>query len=152
MIGRDALHRWLSVLLVASVGRRGSVSYELALTAMTRARMCEQMVSRAYRRVDSGSAFIVGLLSLLDVLLEIPMDTILAKLELTDVVKNALITRTGPLAPPLQLVEAYENGRWDAAQEIAVQANLTPEMLPELYVEALKWATERVVGFGSRYQ
>ena len=152
MIGRDALHRWLSVLLVASVGRKGSVSYELALTAMTRARMCEQIVARAYRRVDTGSAFIVGLLSLLDVLLEIPMDTILAKLELSDAVKNALITRTGPLAPPLQLVEAYENGRWDAAQEIAVQANLTPEMLPELYVEALKWATERVVGLGSRYQ
>ena len=40
LIGRDALHRWLTVLLVASVGRRGDVNHELALTAMTRARRC----------------------------------------------------------------------------------------------------------------
>src|SRR5262249_59604552 len=106
LIGRDALHRWLTVLLVASVGRRGGVNRELALTALTRAKMCEQLGQRSMRRVDGGSAFIVGLLSLLDVLLEMPMSMILAKLELSTDVCDALLTREGPFSPSLRIVEA----------------------------------------------
>src|SRR6185503_8520622 len=41
MVGREMLHRWLAVILVASLGRKGDVTHELALTAITRARMCE---------------------------------------------------------------------------------------------------------------
>jgi c-di-GMP phosphodiesterase len=144
LIGRDALHRWLSVIMVASLGRKGDVSFELALTAMTRARMCEMIVTTRGGRNHAGSAFMVGLLSLLDVLLEIPMETILGHLELSEDVRGALLERTGPLAHPLQLVIAYENAEWDAAQDFAVQSQIHPEKLPELYVDALKWANERV--------
>jgi len=144
LIGRDALHRWLSVILVASLGRKGDVSFELALTAMTRGRMCEMIVTMRGGRAHAGSAFMVGLLSLLDVLLEIPMETILGHLELSEDVRGALLERTGPLAHPLQLVMAYEKGEWDAAQEFAVQSQIQPEKLPDLYVEALQWANERV--------
>lgn len=144
LIGRDALHRWLSVIMVASLGRKGDVSFELALTAMTRGRMCEMIVTSRRGRGDAGSAFMVGLLSLLDVLLEIPMETILGHLELSDDVRGALLERTGPLADPLQVVIAYENAEWDAAQAFAVQAQIEAEKLPDLYVEALKWANERV--------
>jgi EAL and modified HD-GYP domain-containing signal transduction protein len=144
LIGRDALHRWLSVIMVASLGRKGDVSFELALTAMTRGRMCEMIVTMRGGRAHAGSAFMVGLLSLLDVLLEIPMETILGHLELSDDVRGALLERTGPLAHPLQLVMAYEQGEWDAAQEFAVQSQIQPDKLPELYVDALRWANERV--------
>ncbi|MGH7619739.1 MAG: EAL and HDOD domain-containing protein, partial [Gemmatimonadaceae bacterium] len=146
LIGRDALHRWLTVLLVASVGQRGDVSHELALTAMTRARMCELLATRAKLRTDPGSAFIVGLLSLLDVLLEMPMDAILAKLELSADVCSALLSREGPLAPPLQLVEAYEHADWDLSQSLATDAGISTETLPDLYVDALHWANERIRG------
>jgi EAL and modified HD-GYP domain-containing signal transduction protein len=144
LIGRDALHRWLSVIMVASLGRKGDVSFELALTAMTRGRMCETIVTSRRGRGDAGSAFMVGLLSLLDVLLEIPMETILGHLELSEDVRGALLERTGPLAQPLQTVIAYERAEWDAAQDFATQAQIQPEKLPDLYVEALKWANERV--------
>ena len=145
LVGRAALHRWLSVVLIASLGTKGDVSHEIALTAMTRARMCELVVT-SEKRSDAGSAFIVGLLSLLDVLLEIPMEKILERLELSDDVRGALVHRRGPLAHPLQLVEAYERANWDAAQAIALQHNLSGDVLPNMYVDALKWARERVDG------
>ncbi|HEY9227387.1 MAG TPA: HDOD domain-containing protein [Gemmatimonadaceae bacterium] len=148
LIGREALHRWLSVILVASLGQKGDVSHELALTAITRARMCELVVTESRRTNEAGSAFIVGLLSLLDVLLEIPMDKVLTRLELSDDVRGALLERGGPLAQPLQLVEAYEKAHWDAAQSIAVEGKLPSETLPDLYVDALKWAMERIAVSG----
>jgi EAL and modified HD-GYP domain-containing signal transduction protein len=146
LVGRQTLHRWLSVVLVASLGALGDVSHEMALTAMTRARMCELVVANTKQSLDAGSAFIVGLLSLLDVLLEIPMDRILDRLELSDDIRGALVGRGGPLAQPLQLVEAYERANWPVAQEIALRNNLVGDALPDLYVDALRWARERVDG------
>jgi EAL and modified HD-GYP domain-containing signal transduction protein len=91
-----------------------------------------------------GSAFIVGLLSLLDVLLELPMDKILSRLQLSDDVRSALLDRGGPLAVPLALVETYERADWDAAQRLAESKSLPSEELPSLYVDALHWASERL--------
>ena len=144
LVGRTTLHRWLSVVLVASLGEKGDVSRELALTAMTRARLCELLVTNAKVRNDGRSAFIVGLLSLLDVLLEIPMDKILSRLELSDDVRGALLNRSGRLARPLQVVEAYEQADWDRALSIASENALAPELLPNLYIDALHWAAQRV--------
>ena len=143
LVGRQTLHRWLAVILVASLGSQSDVSHEMALTAMTRGRMCELVVANARRPTDAGSAFIVGLLSLLDVLLEVPMEKILERIELSDDIRGALVARGGPLAHPLRLVEEYERANWSAAQELAAQANVASDALPEMYVNALCWARER---------
>jgi EAL and modified HD-GYP domain-containing signal transduction protein len=143
MVGREMLHRWLAVLLVASLGRRGDVSRELALTSITRARMCE-LVTMSVDRRYADSAFIVGLLSLLDVLLEVPMKKILARLELSAEVQCALLERHGPLGTPLQLVEAYEKANWDAAKALATHSAVPDDLVPMLYLHALQWASERI--------
>jgi c-di-GMP phosphodiesterase len=144
MVGREMLHRWLAVLMIASLGRRGDVSRELALTAITRARMCELVASSSTERRHAGSAFIVGLLSLLDVLLEVPMGKILSRLELSDEVRGALLERDGPLGSPLQLVEAYEKANWDAARGLANDNAVADDLVPSLYLDALHWASEHI--------
>jgi c-di-GMP phosphodiesterase len=144
LVGRQALHRWLSILLVASLGEKGDVSHEQALTAMTRARMCELFANQSTFQHDAGSAFIVGLLSLLDVLLEIPMETILGRLELSEDVRGALLYRQGPLAAPLRVAEAYEGAKWDTAQAFAEESGVRSDVLPQLYMDALNWSTERL--------
>jgi c-di-GMP phosphodiesterase len=143
MVGRETLHRWLAVILIASLGKPG-VSHEVALTAMTRARMCELVATNSAAGQPAASAFIVGLLSLLDVLLEVPMDRILMRLELSDDVRGALLQRGGPLAQPLKLVEAYEGANWETALGIASQSMVPEDMLPGLYTDALHWASERI--------
>lgn len=145
MVGRATLHRWLAVILVASLGRKGDVTQELALTAITRARMCELLATNAKgANRAAGSAFIVGLLSLLDVLLEVPMDKILSHIELSDEVQTALLRRGGPLGTPLQLVESYEKAEWDAARGLATDSEVPDELLPNLYIDALHWAAMQV--------
>ena len=145
LVGRDALHRWLAVMLVASFGRAGDVSHEIALTALTRARMCEQLTHNAGQPSNASSGFIVGLLSLLDVLLEVPMDRILGRLELNDDVRDALLERKGALAPALSIVEAYESAEWDSARQRAGELHVPSEMLPTLYVDGLRWAADRLL-------
>jgi len=145
LVGRDALHRWLAVMLVASIGRAGDVSHEIALTALTRARMCELLAHNAGQTSNASSGFIVGLLSLLDVLLEVPMDKILGRLELSDDVRDALLERKGALAPALNIVEAYESAEWDSARQRASELHVPSEILPTLYVDGLRWAADRLL-------
>jgi len=78
------------------------------------------------------------------VLLEVPMPAILARLELSDDVKGALLERHGPLGSPLQLVEAYEKANWDAAKGLAQESAVPDEMVPGLYLDALQWASEQI--------
>jgi EAL and modified HD-GYP domain-containing signal transduction protein len=144
MVGREALHRWLAVVLVASLGRKGDVTHEIALTAITRARMCELLAKNSTDKRNAGSAFIVGLLSLLDVLLEVPMDKILSRLELSDEVRGALLARGGPLGTPLNIVEAYERADWDGAQGMASDSAVCGDLIPNLYIDSLHWAAQRV--------
>ncbi|HVX41896.1 MAG TPA: HDOD domain-containing protein, partial [Gemmatimonadaceae bacterium] len=144
LVGREMLHRWLSVILVASLGRKGDVTRELAVAAITRARMCELVALNATEPRNVGSAFIVGLLSLLDTLLEMPMETIVARLELSDEIRGALLRAAGPLGTPLKLVEAYEQARWDATRDLASETGVSDDVLPKIYLDAVKWATEQV--------
>jgi c-di-GMP phosphodiesterase len=145
LVGRETIHRWLAVILVASLGHKGDVSHEVALTAITRARMCELLTaSSPHGSRQSGSAFIVGLLSLLDVLLEVPMDKILKRIELSAEVRNALLERGGPLGRPLQLVESYEKANWDAARGLAHDSAVPEDSLPTIYMDALSWATRQI--------
>jgi EAL and modified HD-GYP domain-containing signal transduction protein len=145
LVGRETLHRWLAVLFVASLGQKGNVTHEMALTAITRARMCEVLANNSPRQMRAGSAFIVGLLSLLDVLLEVPMDEIVGRLELSDDVRGALLQRGGPLGMPLKLVEAYETADWALASGLAFDNAVANEALPEIYLGALRWATQQMV-------
>ena len=147
MVGRETLHRWLAVILVASLGTKGDVTHEVALTAITRARMCELLASSSHgEQRYAPSAFIVGLLSLLDVLLEVPMDRILSRLELSAEVRGALLQRDGPLGAPLQIVEQYEQANWDAARELATGSDVSDDALPNLYIDALHWAAQQING------
>lgn len=144
LIGRNALHRWLSVVLVASMGKSGDVTHELALTSITRARMCELLAANARTARPTGSAFLVGLLSLLDVLFQVPMDKILSHIELSPEVTNALLERRGPLGTPLKLVESYEQADWDGAQQLAEASDVPEDILGNLYIDSLHWAAQHV--------
>ena len=146
MVGRGVLHRWLTVLLVSSVASNNGIALELVLAALVRARLAELVGERSGRRSEMGPLFLVGLFSLLDALLRMPMEGILARMAIGQEVKDALLTRSGPYASTLALVEAQERGDWSAVQDAAEAVGLSMSQVSALYTEALGWAGERVRG------
>jgi EAL and modified HD-GYP domain-containing signal transduction protein len=143
MVGRKVLHRWLSLLLVSSVASTNGIAGELVLAALVRARLCELVAQRGKRAGDMGPLFLVGLFSLLDALLRMPMEGILARMAISADVKDALLSRSGPYAPTLSLVEAQERGDWQAVVDATKALGLTPGDVSQAYAEALGWAAER---------
>lgn len=142
LVGRDALARWLMVLLVASVAAQSSLANEVVLQAMVRGRFCE-LVTDQEGSGDSSARFLVGMLSRIDVLLGQPMAQVLERLPVNEDVRDALLHGTGPHADTLALAVAFEAAQWDDVDK----ANSRPQALAltNAYSDAILWANTRLV-------
>lgn len=138
LVGKVALRRWLSVLLAASGPQTRGEDAERFRVALERARFAEVITDRIDRR-RSASAFLAGLLSMLDVVLGVPLDEILAMVNVSDEVRYALMDRIGPLAGPLLLAEAAELGLWESATDQATELGVSGEVVQQAMLEAARW-------------
>ena len=139
LIGRNAFLRWLSLAIAAS--RRGGtgVDEHLVRAAVERARLCEQLAGGGR---DSGTLFLVGLFSMLDVVFRVPLEDLLERVTLADEARTALLEREGPYAPALEFAESYELGMFESASEVARSMGVSPETIGSIYEGALQWADE----------
>ena len=144
MLGREQLHRWLALLFASSLARGHGIDTELVHAAVLRGRLLERLGESAGRADASGPLFMLGLFSLMDALMRMPMEDLLAKVNLTEEVKTALLYREGPYAVWLRLAEAYETAEWEQMSGLAASVAISPFDLPDIYLESLNWARERV--------
>lgn len=111
--------------------------HEILLTALIRARMCE-LLAEAARRQNSNSYFTLGLFSLLNVMLQLPMTTLVNELPLDDELTQALLDDDGQLSEALRCVIAYEHQRW-----LTVKFDrLTADEISDIYLNAVQWSNE----------
>ncbi|HEX7239179.1 MAG TPA: EAL domain-containing protein [Longimicrobiaceae bacterium] len=148
MVGRETLHRWLALLFVTSIPAETGVESERVHAAVQRARLCELVGEAGGRGKSTGAYFMVGIFSMLDVLLRVPLEELLARIDLAPEVRDALLRGEGPYAPSLEMVRAYEAGRWDEVARLAAAAGVSALDVPDLYVQSLTWARERMRALG----
>ena len=138
MLGEREVRRW--VRLVATLGAGQSKPSELVLSALVRARFCE-LLSPKIAHGDSD-LFLMGLISLMDVILETPMQQILDNIPLDQETNAVLLGGASRLRPLYQLMLAQESGEWPAAAELASHLHLDENEVAECYWEAMRWARE----------
>ncbi|MGQ5523735.1 EAL and HDOD domain-containing protein [Chitinimonas sp. PSY-7] len=141
ILGYQKLYRWLTLLLVTASSDAGTPP-ALMKTAVTRGRLVELLGSHLLDGTDRDNLFIVGVFSLLDVMLDMPMDKILETLLLPDSVSEALLSRFGMYGPFLELAEACEDPDMADVPALCEQLQITPEMLNKAHVSALAWVEE----------
>ncbi len=141
LLGYKQLYRWLTLLLFAS-GKADPRSRALLQNALVRARMTELLGQGKLPLAEREGLFIVGIFSLLDVLLNVPMEQALAHLQLPDPVMAALGRREGIYAPFLALSVACEEADQEAIIEQAAICGLDANEVNIAQVKALVWAEE----------
>jgi EAL and modified HD-GYP domain-containing signal transduction protein len=143
LAGRKNLSRWLGVLFVSSLARRGG-SGELVHTAVQRAHLLGSLGELSGRAGESGELFMVGLFSTLEPLLGMPFEQLLAAINLPPEVRDALTLRQGTYAAYLALAEAFERGEWDAVRDHSQGLGVDAVALAKLYRQSLALATEHL--------
>jgi c-di-GMP-related signal transduction protein len=112
---------------------------ELIVASTLRARLCEMLGKPAGLGDRSSDLFLVGMFSMLDAILQQPMDQILSTLPLADDVRHALSGGSNALRFVLDSVMAYERGQWEEASASAERAGLTGRNISMCYPDAIAW-------------
>lgn len=137
MLGLDTLKRWVSLIVLSGMADKAT---EIMRMGLLRARMCENLAVTAKKDQPQGY-FMTGLFSMLDTLLNQPMQKVLAELPLSTAVTSALVDRKGELGEALSACVAYEEARW---QDVGF-CSLSTEAIKSAYLDAIQWADQSLV-------
>jgi EAL and modified HD-GYP domain-containing signal transduction protein len=138
LLGARTVRQWAMLLVLSGIDeQRGP----LLITALSRGRTCEA-IARRLGADDLDAYFFTGMLSVVDALLDKPMEEAVADLPLSEDVIAALVDRAGGKGRTLTMAEACERGAWDEAALPTLDAG----ELAVLHVEALTWADGTAAG------
>ena len=138
MIGLKKLFRWAALLMTTS--RVNGVPSAVGNMAVVRGRLMELLAAELLPPEDCDNAFVVGVFSLLDTMLGIPMNKALESISLPETVVNALLHNTGTLAPFLDLTKACESADDAVFAKTAESLQLTNHQVNWAHLNALAWA------------
>jgi c-di-GMP phosphodiesterase len=128
LLGVENARRWATLSVLASVDDKPT---ELTLTALTRARFCE-LAGEQLGIASPSELFTLGLFSVIDALMDVPMQDAVAALPLADDIRDALIHRSGPMGELLETAAARETGDGGGPATLA--------HADELYLRSVIWA------------
>lgn len=138
ILGEREVRRWIR--LVATLGAGQDKTSDLVLAALVRARFCELLSSKIQH--EDSDLFLMGMLSLMDTMLEIPMKKVLDSVPIDLESKAVLLGQPGRLRPFYQLMLAQESGEWKAVNELSRELHLSETDVVEAHWQALQWARE----------
>ncbi|ENY72230.1 sensory box/GGDEF family protein [Aeromonas diversa CDC 2478-85] len=138
-LGNAQLRRFVALVAAGNAGV--GKSDELYQMSLIRARFCE-LLAESQGQTGTSEAFMAGLFSLLDVLMEQPMVSLLESIPLAPAIKAALLERQGPLGIYLQTAEACEQADWPAQARYATTLRMSDETLSQNYLTSTIWVSQ----------
>lgn len=140
MLGQRPLRKWVSLITVGELS--GDKPVELMNTCLIRARFCELLAGHALNRDMAADGFLVGMFSLLDAMLDQPMEDLIRELSLSVSASSALLQMESPLKPVLDLVVALENGNWDAISGLTQKLDIDDAEAFSMYSSSIEWSRD----------
>jgi EAL and modified HD-GYP domain-containing signal transduction protein len=138
LVGEDAVRRMVTVAIAAALA--GDRSQALLSMALVRARFCELLAPHLSQ--PPSQLYLLGMLSLLDVLLGAPMARILTALPVSGAMKAALAGEDSPLTRALDLVRGLEACNWQRSESIRQSLGLEESAVAAMYLESLRWTSQ----------
>ena len=115
---------------------------EILRLSLARAKFCEQIALCRFESENPPKAFLTGILSLIDGILDHELEQVLSVLPIHEGIKSALRNEEGDLGNYLLLVKSIEKGLWKESEVIASKIDLDGEVCFEAYSKSLSWADE----------
>ena len=137
ILGQKDVKRWATTAI--SLQLADDKPNEITKLSLIRARFAENLSKAFEMGVFAQSLFMMGLFSLLDVILEMPMEKAAGEVSLDENVREALVDKGGNLYKVLDFIHAYEHANWDEIAIFMVKYNLDLEEVTKAFVDALEW-------------
>lgn len=135
LVGRETIRNWLNLLIMTDMDDKPDALIKMALT---RARFC-QLVAQDKQLPDDSMYFTIGLLSLLDVLMDTDIDSALNSVSIDSEISEVLTKRSGTGGSMLEAIEKLEKPPYSLPDHILI------ENAGQQFQIATQW-TERTLG------
>ncbi|MDP3332867.1 MAG: HDOD domain-containing protein, partial [Methylococcaceae bacterium] len=132
-LGLHEVRRWINILTLSSMSDKPQAVMQ---TALIRAKMCEQLAKLTGHKTENF--FLVGMLSSLDSILDMPIAIALQQLPLANDIVSAILDKQGPAGEALECVLGYEQLDISAINF----AQLDPLLIGNAYIESINWAKD----------
>lgn len=138
LLGERGMRRWASLVALACLG--DDKPAELVTLPLVRARFCELLAVPAGLFESANDLFLLGLLSAIDGLLDMPMADVLKEIAIGGGIREALLGDSNVLREVFDVVLSYEAGAWEAMGAAAKRRRIPEEIVPGLFLQAVEWA------------
>ncbi len=140
LLGEHAMRKWISLVSVAALG--DEVADSLLRLPLLRAMFCELIGLKVGMLREANDLFLLGLLSVMDALLNVPMAVVLQDLKVDEEIAKALQGRDSRYRPIFEVVLDYESGTWGQLAESCQRVGLHENFLPDLYLRSVRWVSD----------
>jgi len=134
LLGIDKVRQWATLIAMTRINDKPG---DLIANSLTRAKMAEELAIKTDIE-NTKSFFTAGLFSNLDVIISIPMESLLDEMPLSDSIKAAILYGEGDIGAAVQCAIHYENFRWEkiGAYPLPMSAIVSS------YIDSLDWSNQ----------
>lgn len=137
-MGESELKKFISLIALANLG--DGKPTELVNLSIIRARFCAQIAQKRNDQENPPMAFLTGLFSLVDAMLDQELEMVISKLPICPEIKAALANQEGHLADYLAASICYEKGQWQQLEHLCNKLDIAMTDIGDFYQDALKWS------------
>jgi EAL and modified HD-GYP domain-containing signal transduction protein len=140
LLGEKGIKRWVTLVSMLAMGEKKPS--ELQITALARARFCERLAAIVGMGDKSEELFLMGLLSMLDAVVDRPLADCLNGVPIAEDLKEALLGGPGRYRDLLDVPLHYEKSDWGSVFRSARRLDIKPSEIPKVYLDAIQWSQE----------
>lgn len=137
MLGQKELKKWINTAVTSELC--ADKPNEVTRLSLLRAKFAENLAPAFEMAGHSSELFLMGLFSVLDLILDKPMDEALDMVKVSKNIREALIDDKGELAEVLDFIEHYERASWQEVSRQMILRNIDMNSVYNAYVDSLKW-------------
>lgn len=137
ILGQKELKRWINTVITKELC--ADRPNEIARLSMLRAKFAECLAPYYGLQMKESELFLMGLFSIIDIILNLPMEEALKKVNVSKEIADALLYHKGDLAKVYDLMLSYENADWQEVFRRLIVDNVKEESVYGAYTEAVRW-------------
>lgn len=142
MLGEKELKKWLVTAVAGQLYT--DKPNELTRMSLLRAKFAENLAPVFSMALQSSELFLMGLFSVLDVILDMPMKDALETVQVSKNIQDALIDRKGAFAFPLEFILQYESANWQEVSRLMIVHNIEMQSVYDAYIASLRWYRDTI--------
>lgn len=138
LLGENEIKKWLYFICMKPIcSNRPQI---VMLESLLRAEFLEKLAKKTPLNKNSSNFYLMGIMSLMDVILQMPLAKVLDELMISEDVKYALTGReSNYYSKMLDIVISFRTGNWDKCMFTASYFNLNSKDLQDCYMDSIRW-------------